>query len=332
MDMLAIFMLFGLANGGMQERFSRELIDFPTIYVDPSNLRSFRTIQSAINSVPSKNNRWICISIKAGTYNEQITIPPEKPYIYLKGEGIGKTNVVSSSNGSIATSATFFSCANNTVVSDITFVNSYNYPFKKDGNIISPAVAAMISGDKSAFYRCSFLGLQDTLFDEKGRHYFKLCTFEGAIDFIFGSGQSIYEECTLSFNGEALDAGSAGFITAQGRNDPKDTGGFVFKKCNVIGTGKAFLGRAWKSYSRAIIYDSFLSDVIVSQGWDAWDYVGHENQLTFAEYQCHGSGSDMSNRVKWETTLSPQELQEFTSMSYIDNEGWITSLPLNILS
>lgn len=68
MDMLAIFMLFGLANGGMQERFSRELIDFPTIYVDPSNLRSFRTIQSAINSVPSKNNRWICISIKAGTY------------------------------------------------------------------------------------------------------------------------------------------------------------------------------------------------------------------------------------------------------------------------
>lgn len=173
-------------------------------------------------------------------HSEQITIPPEKPYIYLKGEGIGKTNVVSSSNGSIATSATFFSCANNTVVSDITFVvrsfkiikikfhfwaflfelmealrpchikpkfyffifhlqNSYNYPFKKDGNIISPAVAAMISGDKSAFYRCSFLGLQDTLLDEKGRHYFKLCTFEGAIDFIFGSGQSIYEVFNLSF-------------------------------------------------------------------------------------------------------------------------------------
>ncbi|KAL2491770.1 putative pectinesterase 29 [Abeliophyllum distichum] len=244
---------------------------------------------------------------------------------------MGKTNVVWSSNDSIVTSATFFSLADNIVVSDMTFVNSYNYPFKKDGNKISAAVAAMISGDKSAFYQCSFLGLQDTLFDEKGRHYFKLCTINGAIDFIFGGGQSIYEECTLSFNGETLSPGTEGFITAQGRGDPKDTGGFVFNKCTLTGMGKTFLGRAWKSYSRVIFFNSFLSDIVIPQGWVAWRALGHENQLTFAEHQCHGSGSDMSNRVKWKTTLSSQELQTFTSMSYIDNEGWIGNLPLNML-
>ncbi|KAL2463302.1 putative pectinesterase 29 [Forsythia ovata] len=326
-----VFILFGLANGEMQERISRKLIDFPTIYVDPSNLGSFPTIQSAINSVPSNNNQWICISVKAGVYNERVTIPPEKPFLYLKGEGMGKTNVVWSSNDSIVTSATFSSLADNIVVSDMTFVNSYNYPFKKDGNKISAAVAAMISGDKSAFYQCSFLGLQDTLFDEKGRHYFKLCTINGAIDFIFGGGQSIYEECTLSFNGETLNPGTEGFITAQGRDDPKDRGGFVFNKCNVTGMGKTFLGRAWKSYSRVIFYNSFLSDIVIPQGWDAWNALGHENQLTFAEHQCYGSGSDVSNRVNWETTLSSQELQTFTSTSYIDNEGWIANLPLNML-
>lgn len=58
---------------------------------------------------------------------------------------------------------------------------------------MKPALAAMISGDKSAFYGCAFSGLQDTLLDDNGRHYFKLCTIEGAMDFIFGTGQSIYE-------------------------------------------------------------------------------------------------------------------------------------------
>jgi hypothetical protein len=69
--------------------------------------------------------------------------------------------------------------------------NSYNFPH--DNNPRLPAVAAMITGDKTAFYQCGFAGVQDTLWDEAGRHYFKRCTIQGAVDFIFGSGQSIYE-------------------------------------------------------------------------------------------------------------------------------------------
>lgn len=60
-------------------------------------------------------------------------------------------------------------------------------------NLVKPALAARIYGDKSAFFGCGFIGLQDTLFDVQGRHYFKTCYIEGAIDFIFGSGQSFYE-------------------------------------------------------------------------------------------------------------------------------------------
>ena len=70
--------------------------------------------------------------------------------------------------------------------------NSYNNP-PTAANPIRTAVAAKISGDKSAFYRCGFLWFQDTLWDVQGRHYFKLCTIQGAVDFIFGAGQSIYE-------------------------------------------------------------------------------------------------------------------------------------------
>jgi pectin methylesterase-like acyl-CoA thioesterase len=63
----------------------------------------------------------------------------------------------------------------------------------------APAVAAMISGDKSAFYRCGFYGLQDTLWDVQGRHYYNKCTVQGAIDFIFGAGQTMFEVSFLYF-------------------------------------------------------------------------------------------------------------------------------------
>ena len=54
------------------------------------------------------------------------------------------------------------------------------------------AVALRIAGDKSAFYNCRFLGFQDTLCDDKGRHLFKDCYIEGTVDYIFGSGKSLY--------------------------------------------------------------------------------------------------------------------------------------------
>lgn len=69
--------------------------------------------------------------------------------------------------------------------------NSYNNPV--NGNPRAPAVAAMVTGDNVYFYRVGFFGVQDTLWDDWGRHYFRKCTIQGAVDFIFGNGQSIYE-------------------------------------------------------------------------------------------------------------------------------------------
>ncbi|URD84033.1 pectinesterase, partial [Musa troglodytarum] len=143
-----------------------------------------------------------------------------------------------------------------------------------DGSVnIRQALAAAISGDKSSFYNCSFIGFQDTLFDRKGRHYFKDCYIEGVMDFIFGNGQSIYEGCTISLIRSAM---KPGFMTAQGRGSPKDPGGFVFKSCNVTGFQETYLGRAWGAYSRVIFYRTFMSGIIIPQGWYAWNAIGHE--------------------------------------------------------
>ena len=69
----------------------------------------------------------------------------------------------------------------------------YNHPPAAAGDGGAPALAFAVRGDKTAIYDCVFKGLQDTLFDDTGRHYYHNCYIQGQIDFIFGSGQSIYE-------------------------------------------------------------------------------------------------------------------------------------------
>lgn len=66
-------------------------------------------------------------------------------------------------------------------------------PRPKPGDMGAQAVAIRVGGDQSAFWGCGFFGAQDTLHDDRGKHYFKECFIQGSIDFIFGNGRSLYE-------------------------------------------------------------------------------------------------------------------------------------------
>ncbi|CAH9079063.1 unnamed protein product [Cuscuta epithymum] len=328
-----LFLFHQLVNGGGNPPYSwfhYEDLNSPTpiLYVDQSGHTKFQTIQSAIDAVPSNNLRWICISIMPGTYREKVTIPSNKQYIYLKGAGMRKTIVVWDDSETLVASPTFTSNADNIKVEKLQFVNSYNYPPKPaEANRLKPAVAAMINGDNTAFYKCGFAGVQDTLLDAQGRHYFKNCIIEGSIDFIFGGGQSLYKDCKIVVNVGSLGEGTIGSITAQGRSGAYDSNAFVFKNCDVVGNGMAILGRAWRGYSTTIFFNSFLSDIIVPEGWDAWNYKGFEKQLTYAEVNCNGPGSDTSKRVSWASQLSPKMVNHFISIDFINNDRWLNKQP-----
>ena len=148
---------------------------------------------------------------------EKVYIPSDKPFIFLKGAGSKNTFISWNGHGAINESAAFTSKADNIVAEDISFIvissrrmcsscfqlnywviiwhvqNTYNFPPKDNKNGMATAVAAQIQGDKVIFYRCGFFGLQDTLWDVQGRHYYKSCTIAGAVDFIFGAAQSLFE-------------------------------------------------------------------------------------------------------------------------------------------
>ena len=72
-------------------------------------------------------------------------------------------------------------------------------PIPNPGDIGGQAVALSISGDQAAFWGCGFFGAQDTLHDDKGRHYFRDCYIQGSIDFIYGNGKSFYQVYNLKY-------------------------------------------------------------------------------------------------------------------------------------
>ncbi|GAU38057.1 hypothetical protein TSUD_146140 [Trifolium subterraneum] len=59
-----------------------------------------------------------------------------------------------------------------------------------DQKMIKPLLCA---SPEPRVFNSEFKGFQDTLYDDKGLHYFKDCMIQGSVDFIFGDGRSLYE-------------------------------------------------------------------------------------------------------------------------------------------
>lgn len=188
----------------------------------------FTTVQEAINAVPVNNTNSIEIRIKPGIYREKVIIPKAKPFIILTGSGANNTVITwndnAKSSGGTHHCATVSALASDFVARYITIQNSYG-----PGD---QAVALRIAGDRSAFYGCRFLGYQETVFDDIGRHYIRNCFIEGATDFICGGGQSLYEKCHLHTIPKINGA-----ITAQSRSSAAEGTGYAFLNCKITGSG-----------------------------------------------------------------------------------------------
>ncbi|KAI3900159.1 hypothetical protein MKW92_026253 [Papaver armeniacum] len=238
--------VFGFARVHSETTLSNQQKLSKTITVDKSGKSDFST------------QNWLKRP-KSIILGEQVEIPSDKPFIVLEGESMNTTIIAWGDHDRLDRSPTFSCYADNFVARRVSF-----------------------------YVKHIQSSIEDTLWDVSGLHYFKSCFIEGAVDFIFGSAQSIYEDCDISVISEGLsimkkdDAEEfvvVGFITAQGRDSPEDPSAFVFKGCRVFGTGKVYLGRAWRSHSTMLFYRSKLSDVVVPEGWDSWNYAGQDLKI-----------------------------------------------------
>lgn len=211
---------------------------------------------------------------------------------------------------------------------DITFQNTAG-PSKHQ------AVALRVGADLSAFYNCDMLAYQDTLYVHSNRQFYVNCLIAGSVDFIFGNAAAVLQNCDI--HARRPNSGQKNMVTAQGRTDPNQNTGIVIQKSRigatsdlkpVQGSFPTYLGRPWKEYSRTVIMQSSIADVVHPAGWHEWNGNFALNTLFYGEHQNTGAGAGTSGRVKWKgfkVITSATEAQAFTPGRFIAGSSWLGS-------
>ncbi|GER24718.1 plant invertase/pectin methylesterase inhibitor [Striga asiatica] len=304
------------------------------VVVSQNGRGSFRTINDALAVAPNNSdgtNGYFLIYIKAGVYEEYVSVPKNKKYLMMIGDGINQTIITGNRSfvdgWTTFNSATFAVVAPNFVASDITVRNTAG-PTKHQ------AVALRNGADLSVFYNCSFEAYQDTLYVHSLRQFYRNCHIYGTVDFIFGNAAVVFQGCSL--RPRLPMPGQFNAITAQGRTDPNQNTGISIQNCTVRaaedlaasnGTVKTYLGRPWKEYSRTVYMQSFMDGSIEPAGWSEWVGDFALNTSYYAEFNNTGPGANTRARVKWPGfhLINQTDAANFTVSAFFLGDDWIPS-------
>ncbi|CAI8595571.1 unnamed protein product [Vicia faba] len=285
----------------------------------------FKTITAAINSIPTGNNKRVIIKIGPGNYKEKIKIERSRPFITFLGNPKNMPNLTfdgTAKKYGTVDSATLIVMSDYFVAANIAISNSAARPDARRSG--GQAVALRTSGDKSAFYNCKIYGFQDTVCDDRNNHLFKDCLIQGTVDYIFGSGKSLYLKTEL----RTLGTKDVTVIVAQARKSESEDYIYSFVHCDLTGTGtRTFLGRAWLSHAKVAFAYSTMTKVIHPEGWCNNLHSEYNKTLFFGEYKNTGPGADTKKRVKFTKQLSDGEAKPFITLGIIQGSRWLLPPP-----
>ncbi|XVF62557.1 hypothetical protein PTKIN_Ptkin09bG0017700 [Pterospermum kingtungense] len=304
----------------------------PNVVVAKDGSGKYSSINEALKDVPKKNPTTFVIYIKAGVYKEQVIVTKSMPNVMFIGDGPTKTIITGNLNKIDGTStfktATVGVVGEKFIAKDIGFVNTA-------GAAKEQAVALRVGSDRSIFYNCQMDGYQDTLYTHAHRQFYRDCTITGTIDFIFGDAAAVFQNCKIIVR-KPLDNQKC-IVTAQGRTDHREVSAIILHNCIISGAPdylpmkekkKAYLGRPWKEFSRTIIIQSLIDDIIAPEGYLPWNGNYALDTLTYAEFGNRGPGAVQTNRVKWSglKKIDGAQAQQFTPGAFFGGGGeWIRS-------
>lgn len=292
--------------------------------------KRYRTISAAIHDAPAEAVAAYNIFVTNGRYREKLTVL--RPSISLIGESRDSTvltfdaaaDTPNPEGGTYGTRGSFTIriAAPDFRASHITIENAFDY----DAHVAKPAddptryrnlqgVAVMLhdGSDRAVFENCKITGNQDTLFPNAGRSYFRKCEIIGHVDFIFGAGQAVFDDCDII----SLDRGNArnnGYVTAASTPLSKPYGFLIVnsrlkKEAPTMAAGSVALGRPWHPFAdpeavaSVVFYNTWMDDHISAKGWEQMSSVDAQgNRLWFNpenarlfEYASMGPGAIASS-------------------------------------
>jgi pectinesterase len=189
--------------------------------------------------------------------------------------------------------------------------------------------------DRAVFRDCAITGYQDTLFPNAGRAYFHGCLISGTVDFIFGWGVAVFDDCDIV----SRDRGSRtnnGYVTAPSTNI-RHPYGFVFvdsrlrKETRGMAPNSVTLGRPWHpsgnpdAIGSAVFINTWMDDHVGATGWspmNSTDAAGHrvENRPEDARFYEYGSTGPGAVASPSRRVLTPEQAAAYDVVRVLD--GW----------
>jgi pectinesterase len=296
----------------------------------------YTSLQEAISRAPMRTGtsdpRWV-IRIKPGVYRESIYVQRERGNIAVIGEDAVTTIITYDLHAQMPgpdgkpigtfRTPTVQVDGDGMIWEGVTIANTAGKPGLRTGEpSVEQAVALRVDGDRVVFRWCRFLGWQDTILLNRGRHYFADCYIEGHVDFIFGAATAFFDRCHIHSLGD-------GYITAA--STPQGTAhGLVFADCRITGASGAriYLGRPWHIYARTVFLRTEMSSVVRPEGWHNWNKPEAEKTAFYAEYGSTGAGAGPSTRVRWARSLTAAQAKALTPEKVLAGaDGWTPKQP-----
>ena len=246
----------------------------------------FSTIQAAVNAASIGDT----ISIAAGNYNEQVTIPSGKTGLTLIGAGKTSTRIfVGVAQHALTLNAT------DTLVKNMTLDIAVG---QTDGQ----QEAVFVTGKQISFNNCLIKGWQDTLQMKTGSQcYFFKCEIWGSVDFIFDGGTAFFDQCTITQIRVANPAG--GYNCAP--SAPLGTRGIIFSSCYCnhaagVPNASSVLCRVWKAPGECAHINCSMDHHISPAGYKTWNEDSTSRVAEFnSTWHSDGTKIDLSLRAPW---------------------------------
>lgn len=280
------------------------------IYVTPDDRLQKIFDESAPGSV---------IHLAPGVYRQKAVI--RTPDLTVLGSGKEKTRIVFNDYARkrdeqgfeyvTFRTYTLAVCADGIHMQDLSVINDAGKPEEK-----GQQVALSVVGTCFSMKNCTLTSTQDTLFlgplppdlieryegflaDELRRdgemtQHYKNCTIEGTVDFIFGCGNALFEDCQIrSLN----DARGIGYVAAPAHSLQQQEG-FRFRNCRFtreegVAEDSIFLARPWRDYGLARFENCTYESHIAPAGFDQWSGTHRDRTARFCEIPA------VNSRVSW---------------------------------
>lgn len=250
-----------------------------------------------------------CIHLLPGDYRQKVIIRTKG--LTVVGSGADQTRLVwddyakkrdqLGAEWNTFRTYTLAVCAEGVTIRDLAVENDALQPEKKGQEV----ALSVVAGDFS-MENCLLRSTQDTLFlgplpsDLIGRYEgfllddlrrygdfrqrFANCRIEGTVDFIFGCGNTRFENCTLH---SRMDVRGTGYVAAPA-HEPWQREGFLFDRCFFtadpeVAPGSIYLARPWRDLGMSTFQNCIYGDHIAPEGFDKWSGTNRDRTARFFE-------------------------------------------------